>query len=84
MSEHDAAYLRMIFYQASEAQDIWRKNPMIIWQHLYEAIRDSEGGLYVLKKMQEQEAEISRLLVEIDRLNTEIVKQRPKQLEIKP
>ena len=83
VTEHDAAYLRLVFNELSADHAQWCKNPMAVWQKLYEAVRDTEGGLYVLKTLQEREDEIAELTAKIDALNAELAKHRPKQLEVR-
>lgn len=100
MSEHDAAYLRMVFYKASEEMILafsgksgklsknWRMSKedeyiASVWARMYEAIRDAEGGLYVLKEIEQLREELAKKQAEVDALNAELLKQRPKQLEVK-
>ena len=74
--EREAAYLRLLFNEVAEMQDEWRKNPMIVWNRLYEGIRDTLGGLEVLQHIRRQEEDITRLQKEVDRLNTQLVMTR--------
>ncbi len=54
MTPGDAAALRRVFMEVSEEwgrNPDWARNPMIPQQRLYEAARDNEAGLELLKEI---------------------------------
>ena len=66
-AEAELAYLKEVFWEASEEYGSGKTPPMVLWKLLYEAVRDAQGGQDMIAKIQSLVDEIARLEAELER-----------------